>query len=154
MFGPKDIKGVWDSVAGFGFTFEVVEDPVDDSRFKDTPKAVAVWLLALKSNDDAQIGALDFAGLLKRDLIFVASITRETPVESRRWAKSTLEKVWLSVIAAPTAEWAQFYEHRAYPAVPIIPGYRGNFTVSLRPRTHAAPALSPIVSVPPRGFNP
>ena len=118
MFGPKDIKGVWDSVAGFGFTFEVVEDPVDDSRFKDTPKAVAVWLLALKSNDDAQIGALDFAGLLKRDLIFVASITRETPVESRRWAKSTLEKVWLSVIAAPTAEWPSSMSIEPIPPFP------------------------------------
>ena len=153
MFGAKDLKGVWDSVAGFGFTFEVVEDPADDSRFRDMPKAVAVWLLALESNDDARIAALDFAGLSKRNLIFVGSITRETPVENRRWATSIFESAWMSVIAAPTAEWAPFYGHRAYPAVRTTTGYRGNFTVSLRPLTHAAPLPAPTTSVPGRGFN-
>lgn len=149
----KSLTAVWNSVTGFGFTFEVVEDPIDSSPFKDMPKAVAVWIIYHELPDDIQkheiqkrdiqLGTLDLGKLLTLKSKFIASITRETPVENRRWAISTLKSGWVNVIAVPTVEWAQFYEHRVYPAVPLTAGYRGNFTVSLRPRNTAARPSTP-----------
>jgi hypothetical protein len=133
MFGPKDLQAVWGSVVGFGFTFEIVDDPFDNSPYRQQSKAISIWLFAQKTREDAKLSALGFEELMGLNPKFVGSITRETPLENRRWAISTLDTGWMSVIAAPTVEWDKLYLHRVYPAVPITAGYRGNFTVSLRP---------------------
>lgn len=136
MFGPKEIKSIWESIAGFGFVFEVIDDPLDTSQFREQCKSVSISLFALTERNDSKIMAMSHEDLRKRKSIYVGSITKLTPIELRKWAASTFETGWVYVFVAPTIEWEDFYEHRVYPAVPISAGYRGNFTVSLPPRRH------------------
>ena len=134
MFGAKEVKGIWDSITGFGFVFEVIDDPLDNSQYRDHDKSVSISILAVEERDDRKIMGMSLEDLQKFKTTLVGSITKLTSLESRKWAISTLKTGWIYVIVTPTIEWDQFYRHRIYPAVPISAGYRGNFTVSLPPR--------------------
>jgi len=134
MFGSKEVKDAWYSIAGFGLLFEVNDDPDDNSEYRDRVKSLAVWLMPWESGDDSQIQAMPLPDLMKREPLFVGSITKHTTEEFRRWSISTLKSGWVTVIVTPTIEWEPYYIHRVYPAIKIMAGFRGNFVVSLPTR--------------------
>lgn len=147
IFGSKDIRDAWYSMTGFGLIFEVTDDPNNQPKLgnleesvekpfkkhikEPMEKPIEVWILPWSEGNDAEIRQMDAKKLQARKLIFCGSITKNTLPEHRMWSVNTFQEGWVSVIAAPTIEWNSYYTFRVYPAIKVVPGFRGNFAISI-----------------------
>ena len=133
--GLQQIANYGKSKVKLTLIFEAVDDPEESEEARGYVKPINVWFLFRKEKD-LKLNPEDFHGPKSENVVFVPGITKQTPVDARKFdfVTATGDGAYLYVLAKPASGWESRYEPRQFGfQVHIARTY--SVAVSLRPVT-------------------